>query len=164
MIEQLKRSLEAWDKGQMILKHQTLKDNERRLTKMIRDGKKGMAEADRVHKLMQELELTRIAKFEQTKADYMQGVDLCAYAIANYRKRKKKKPVKPKPVIEVELPIKEIVKIIEKPKPKKPEWKPPKLPEPIEEEEEEFPCPHCPKVYTSAPTLKRHITMKHKEE
>jgi len=32
-----------------------------------------------------------------------------------------------------------------------------------EEDEEEFPCPHCNRVYSSVPILKRHITMRHKE-
>ena len=31
------------------------------------------------------------------------------------------------------------------------------------EEEDEFPCPHCEKVYTVETSLKRHITMKHPE-
>lgn len=30
-------------------------------------------------------------------------------------------------------------------------------------EEPEFPCPHCDMVYPAARSLKRHITMKHKE-
>jgi len=33
-----------------------------------------------------------------------------------------------------------------------------------EEDEEEFPCPHCNRVYSSVPILKRHITMRHKED
>ena len=32
-----------------------------------------------------------------------------------------------------------------------------------EEEEEEFPCPHCNRIYSTEPILKRHITMRHKE-
>ena len=33
-----------------------------------------------------------------------------------------------------------------------------------EEDEEECPCPHCNRVYSSVPILKRHITMRHKED
>lgn len=31
------------------------------------------------------------------------------------------------------------------------------------EDEDEFECPHCHRIYATAPALKRHITMRHKE-
>jgi len=32
------------------------------------------------------------------------------------------------------------------------------------EDEDEFECPHCHRIYATAPALKRHITMRHKED
>jgi len=32
-----------------------------------------------------------------------------------------------------------------------------------DEDDIEFPCPHCGRIYSTEPTLKRHITMRHKE-
>jgi hypothetical protein len=63
--------------------------------------------------------------------------------------------------------LKPAKKTLPKPKPKP---KPPEEPKKIIEEkppiieEEEYPCPICNKIYASEPSLKRHITMNHKEE
>ena len=162
-ITQLKESLKHWDKGQMEHKCQMLQENDHRLTKMIRDGKRGMDEADRIHKLMQEMELVRVAKLEETKKEYQEGVQLCKDAIQYYGKKKVVKPTAP--IAEVELPIKEIIKEIEKPKSKK---KSVPKPEPeIEEEDEGFlpvKCQICGRPYSEQRYLDRHMNTKHPPE
>jgi len=181
MIEQLKHSLKHWDMGQIIHKCQMLEEQDHWLTREIRNGKLGMIEATRIHTLQLEMETERIAKLEATKAEFQAGIALCNEYLKPKKPVKKKKDifVPPDPIAEIlkAEPPEEKIKIIPTSEaiiseiPLTPEERAILIAEKEaqlkalqpEEEEDEFPCPHCNRIYSTEPILKRHITMRHKE-
>ena len=188
MIEQLKHSLKHWDMGQIIHKCQMLEERDHWLTREIRNGKLGMIEATRIHTLQLEMETKRIAKLEATKADFQMGIALCNEYLKPKKPVKKKKKdafIPPDPIAEIlkAEPPEEFKEVAEEITaeitarattieiPLTPEERAILIAEKEaqlkalqpEEEEEEFPCPHCNRIYSTEPILKRHITMRHKE-
>jgi len=95
------------------------------------------------------------------------GIETLEMYIKIYKEKPKKKPPKKKFV-----PPDPVTPILKKPEPipLTPEEKKAIKRQALEakiaemEEEIEFKCPHCDRIYATEPSRKRHITMRHKED
>ena len=158
----LEAKLKHWKKKKMrgeIVRHaEKMTEQIHTQTQMIRRAKKGMEDATRIHTLQIEAELERIHDLQGTQQKGKEDYNLCM-------KYLKKAPhfTKPRPPVVAPriIPIPNVV-IPSEPDPKPLQKALAEIKE-EEEEEPEYECPICHRIYASASTLKGHITKKHKE-
>jgi len=205
--KRIEQSLKVWKKtknrGAIVHQAEMINEQIHVRTIRIRECKKGMEEADRIHALMRKKELERLEEMYGSHLSDKRMVNLCMKSINKGKKYDLKEPepvvekvveevpivrhkhptiipkeefIPPDPIEEIiaEVPVdltKEQVEQIEEKIediPLTPEEKTILIAEKEAaikalEDEAEFPCPHCERIYATESSRKRHITMRHKE-